>query len=569
MAKHRRNHHDKEFAYSWQATPSLATGATRPRGCAKYVGRIGALAVALGIGAAVTGLPGIAAAETESESSGSTNNSGSPSGESSPSSNTDTSAESASDNTSPTKADSDKGTETPGIEADEDLDRPELTDATTAEAPDLKQEVSNVSLGDASPSTSDIELSAAHYRNTRASTEPEFESAKATLPDASVTDSNPRVLIGAAPELAAGNAVVESAGVSTTALLIANTGNEVVTAPHPKPTATATASGQIVSPALDISLLGTTAPGDVPANSPVEWTMLAAARRELVDPEKQTPLTAEVATGQDGNTDRTNSTRYAAQAPEATDAPPIAAAPNPLQDFVTDAITTVVDIITTATTIFVDTIVNTFTFVTNVVRAVAEFTARIIDAAVDGILAAFSPQPTNAAPLDGTFSLAATTPDGVVTGTVTATDPNGDPLTYAGSTTTTKGTVVVDTDGTFTYTPTDTARHNAASEDASASVRSDTFVVTAGDGKGGTLPVTVSVTIAPANAIPEIVSATTEQPDPDTGIVTGTVTGTDNDNDTLTFSGTATTAKGSVIVETDGTFTYTPTDEARDRKSVV
>ena len=37
----------------------------------------------------------------------------------------------------------------------------------------------------------------------------------------------------------------------------------------------------------------------------------------------------------------------------------------------------------------------------------------------------------------------------------------------------------------------------------------------------------------------------------------------DPDGDTLTFSGSTTTAQGTVDVHPDGTFTYTPTPEAR------
>ncbi|MCV7185700.1 hypothetical protein H7J56_27530 [Mycolicibacterium murale] len=52
---------------------------------------------------------------------------------------------------------------------------------------------------------------------------------------------------------------------------------------------------------------------------------------------------------------------------------------------------------------------------------------------------------------------------GTVTGTVNVTDPDGDTLTYTGSTIDpAKGTLVVDrTTGNWTYTPTQTARETA------------------------------------------------------------------------------------------------------------
>ena len=42
---------------------------------------------------------------------------------------------------------------------------------------------------------------------------------------------------------------------------------------------------------------------------------------------------------------------------------------------------------------------------------------------------------------------------GVVTGSIVASDPDGDTLTYTVTTAPKYGTVTVQTDGTFTYTP--------------------------------------------------------------------------------------------------------------------
>ncbi|MEO3760658.1 Ig-like domain-containing protein [Mycobacterium sp. B14F4] len=171
--------------------------------------------------------------------------------------------------------------------------------------------------------------------------------------------------------------------------------------------------------------------------------------------------------------------------------------------------------------------------------------------------------PANVAPAGVTANPG--TPDpttGVVTGSVTATDPDNDPLTFTGTTTTAKGSVVVNADGSFTYTPTDAARHLAAADTASAADKLDEFTVTVDDGHGGTVSVIVGVDISPANTAPAA-SHTVTAPDPDTGVVTGSVTGTDPDNDTLSYTGTGATAKGNLIVNADGSFTYTPTDDAR------
>ena len=51
---------------------------------------------------------------------------------------------------------------------------------------------------------------------------------------------------------------------------------------------------------------------------------------------------------------------------------------------------------------------------------------------------------------------------GALTGKVGVVDFDGDPLTYVLNTKPTKGTLVLKADGTYTYTPTSTARHAAA-----------------------------------------------------------------------------------------------------------
>ncbi|MCG7595837.1 Ig-like domain-containing protein [Mycobacterium sp. PSTR-4-N] len=170
----------------------------------------------------------------------------------------------------------------------------------------------------------------------------------------------------------------------------------------------------------------------------------------------------------------------------------------------------------------------------------------------------------NHAPVDGSFT--AGTPNvftGKVTGSVTATDPDQDPLSYSGTELTPKGSVVVNADGTFTYTPSAAARHQAGADDATEQDKVDTFVVTAADGFGGTLAVPVMVSIKPsANRAPSQLSytATTDEA---TGLVSGQVTAKDADGDLLIYRGTTVTEKGSVVVTAAGGFTYVPTDAAR------
>jgi len=170
--------------------------------------------------------------------------------------------------------------------------------------------------------------------------------------------------------------------------------------------------------------------------------------------------------------------------------------------------------------------------------------------------------PPNNPPTVGTPILnppSATT--GSVTGKVGAADPDGDKLTYTVTSTTTRGTLSLKTDGTFTYTPTATARHAASAVNAPTSALTDSFTVSVFDGRGGVVTSTVTVNILPANKVPTY-TLTVGTPNATTGVVTGKVTASDGDFDVRTFTVT-TPAKGSVVVTSTGSFTYTPTAEAR------
>ena len=155
---------------------------------------------------------------------------------------------------------------------------------------------------------------------------------------------------------------------------------------------------------------------------------------------------------------------------------------------------------------------------------------------------------------------------GVVTGTVTGADSDKDALTYSGSTTTSKGTVVVTANtGAFTYTPTDTARHAAAKTGATTAATTDAFTLTVTDGYGGSVAVPITVTVSPKNTAPVAGTSTVGKPDTGTGVVAGTVSATDAESDPLSYSAPTSTAKGSVTLNAStGAFTYTPTATARD-----
>ncbi|WP_172205241.1 retention module-containing protein, partial [Niveibacterium sp. COAC-50] len=171
--------------------------------------------------------------------------------------------------------------------------------------------------------------------------------------------------------------------------------------------------------------------------------------------------------------------------------------------------------------------------------------------------------PVNDAPT-ATNVAVTTLEDTPVAGRTPGSDVDGDTLSYAKGSDPAHGSVTVNTDGTWVYTP--TKDYNGP----------DSFTVTVSDGKGGTTTATVSVGVTPVNDAP--VPGTTDGPagtpvsdaniDPATGHYTlstpedtpisGQVKATDVDGDSLSFAKASDPAHGSVTVNTDGTWTYTP-----------
>ena len=129
-----------------------------------------------------------------------------------------------------------------------------------------------------------------------------------------------------------------------------------------------------------------------------------------------------------------------------------------------------------------------------------------------------------------------------INGVVTATDPDGDPLTFSLNSVPANGTVVVNPDGTFTYTPNP------------GYIGPDSFTVLVNDGKGGTALSTVSVNVFNLPPVATGTTVTTPQNTP----VNGAVTATDSEGLTITFTLLSPPVNGSVVVNPDGTFTYTP-----------
>ncbi|MCX9157098.1 retention module-containing protein, partial [Niveibacterium sp. 24ML] len=151
--------------------------------------------------------------------------------------------------------------------------------------------------------------------------------------------------------------------------------------------------------------------------------------------------------------------------------------------------------------------------------------------------------PVNDAPEADNLSVT-TLEDTPVAGRVPARDVDGDTLSFAKGSDPANGSVVVNADGTWTYTP--TKDYNGP----------DSFTVTVSDGKGGTTTATVNIGVTPVNDAPSTTNISVLTPE-DTP-VSGTVTATDLDGDTLSFAKGSDPVNGSVVINTDGTWTYTP-----------
>ncbi|MBU0994464.1 MAG: tandem-95 repeat protein [Proteobacteria bacterium] len=136
--------------------------------------------------------------------------------------------------------------------------------------------------------------------------------------------------------------------------------------------------------------------------------------------------------------------------------------------------------------------------------------------------------------------------DASLTSLLPATDPEGDALTFSKKTDPSHGTVVVQPDGVFVYTPDE--NYNGA----------DRFTYDVQDESGGTATATVDITVAPVNDLPETAdfSFSTSESYPKTGVLTGTDV---DEGDTLTFSKTFGPSHGSLSVSGNGVYTYTPT----------
>ncbi|MFN5908786.1 MAG: tandem-95 repeat protein, partial [Planctomyces sp.] len=127
-------------------------------------------------------------------------------------------------------------------------------------------------------------------------------------------------------------------------------------------------------------------------------------------------------------------------------------------------------------------------------------------------------------------------------------DPDGDPLTVQLLTATSRGSLVLNTDGSFIYTP------------AANFFGSDSFTYLLSDGFGNSLPATVRLTVTGINDAP---LATADRFSSNEDQVLNAVPGVlqndpDPDGDILTASLVTDVLHGTLLLNSDGTFRYTP-----------
>ena len=137
--------------------------------------------------------------------------------------------------------------------------------------------------------------------------------------------------------------------------------------------------------------------------------------------------------------------------------------------------------------------------------------------------------------------------DGVASGSMSASDPNGDPLTYVLINAPQHGYVTFN-GPSYTYHP--NANYNGT----------DSFNFQANDGKSNSNTATVSITVTPVND-PPTASSTSYAVNED-GSVTGVLPATDPDGDPLAFTVTAAPTLGTVTLGANGSFTYHPNPNA-------
>lgn len=142
-------------------------------------------------------------------------------------------------------------------------------------------------------------------------------------------------------------------------------------------------------------------------------------------------------------------------------------------------------------------------------------------------------------------SLIQTQEDTPVSGVVSASDPDGDPLSFAVASGPRNGTATIDAAGRYLYSP--NTNFNG----------SDSFNISISDGQGGVTTVTISVTVAAVNDAP-VGSDGTATATEDLPLDGRLPVATDPDGDALTYGLGRQAEHGLVTVNADGSYRYVP-----------
>ncbi len=183
----------------------------------------------------------------------------------------------------------------------------------------------------------------------------------------------------------------------------------------------------------------------------------------------------------------------------------------------------------------------------NASGAVAAFKVRAVDEVLTSssdVQVSIAVTPVNDAPIAAASSKAATE-DTPFSGSVNATDIEGSPLTFVAVTQPAHGTLALDSNGTYIYTP--AANYNGA----------DSFTFRANDGASDSTVAMVSIAVNAVNDAPVATNASASLNE-DTILSASLPLATDVEGDTLTYARSTTPAHGTVTVNANGSYTYQP-----------
>ncbi|WP_102142555.1 CocE/NonD family hydrolase [Mycobacterium hubeiense] len=250
-------------------------------GAARYVGRVGGLAIALGVGTAILTGQGIASADTPSDGSSST-------GSSAASDDTGSTGSAATPDAGSTSPSDDEASSpglgrvlgSRGLLGPKRAERLEsLIDTVTGNAPSRPRQ-----RGDKPPKANNVDATTVVRR--QAEVEPVKEPAHEVIANArqraSAWLSSPRVQAGRAAETAQAQKAPERSTrlwTPPTVVATALTERPVTPTSAPAKASVTTTFANLVGNALNP--FAGNVPGDAPVDSPASWMLLAAARREI------------------------------------------------------------------------------------------------------------------------------------------------------------------------------------------------------------------------------------------------------------------------------------------------